>query len=233
MKTLAIGILCIDRDYDLLDELFQSIVESCKYADVIPIFIVTCRSTDVNCVKFWKSKELIEFKCHINIMPEYSITGRHNYEKIAECRNIIINKCIELKNDLLFIDSDIIINTNTIKLLINSHTDVTGSLYIIPWSGKFSIGIIKRGNFYLKHVSDIDDILYYNCNIIGFGCTLIKEKSLFECVIGNIRVGRQSYVGEDIGFFIECYEKNISVSYISSVTHKYNRSIHHVGDQFP
>lgn len=121
----------------------------------------------------------------------------------------------------MFIDSDIIINTNSIKLLIDSPTDITGCLYTVPWSGKMTVGLIIRDNFYMKHVEDVDEILYHKCNILGFGCTLIKEKSLFECTIGSIEHGRQSYTGEDIGFFIECHEKNMSVSYISSVNHKY------------
>lgn len=110
----------------------------------------------------------------------------------------------------MFIDSDIIINTNSIKLLIDSPTDITGCLYIVPWSGKMTVGLIIRDNFYMKHVEDVDEILYHKCNILGFGCT-----------IGSIEHGRQSYTGEDIGFFIECHEKNMSVSYISSVNHKY------------
>ena len=74
------GIVCIDRDSDLSQKIYDALKEN----NVKDIMIVT-RETDKNIINFWKNKAMIV------TIPHYEIDGRHNMDKIAEKRQLVIN----------------------------------------------------------------------------------------------------------------------------------------------
>jgi len=212
------GIVCIDRDSDLSQKMYDALTEN----NVNDIMIVT-RETDKNSINFWKNK------ARIVIVPHYEITGRHNIDKIAEKRQLIINYAKKKYDAVWFIDSDIIPTKGILDKLIKTKKDVCFAPYRVKWYGSSCIGISSNEYPYVKlHKIDDEDKKEYRKPFIigGFGCTLIK-KSTFDIKIENKELfnTKMGVEGEDIGFFINCYNAGLKCEYLpnSEQPHYYDR----------
>ena len=125
---IIVGIVTIDRDSYLSKKLYNSILRNFNYK---PYIIVVTRETDIKTINFWKDKSIL-----ITI-PHYNIEKRHNYERISYKRSICMN--IAKKNNfdaIWFLDSDIIPNSNTLKLLASTKKDICCALYKVKWCEK-------------------------------------------------------------------------------------------------
>ena len=80
VHNVLTGIVCIDRDADLSRPLYVALLEN----NVNDIMVVT-RETDKHTIQFWKDKATVV------TIPHYELNGRHNFDKIAQKRQLVIN----------------------------------------------------------------------------------------------------------------------------------------------
>lgn len=212
---LLISIVTIDRDAYAIPLVYESIRKELEKFD----FLIVCRKTDTNCIKIWKD---LCPAVIIKTVPYYEIKKRHNVENICKKRNICLDYAKNNGYDyLLFIDSDIIINENTLELLLQGcekyNADVCSVPYHVKWLGYTSIGVQKNDKFdFIKVLKDSDNIIYLKGGG-GTGCTLIKS-TVFHIPfsIAKIKIRSVFVVGEDIGFFINLVKNNFLLLYIKN-----------------
>lgn len=217
-SNVLTGIVCIDRDSDLSQKLYDALIEN----NVNDIMVVT-RETDTNIIEFWKSKAFVV------AVPHYEINGRHNMDKIAQKRQMIIDYAKKKYDAVWFIDSDVIPTKGVLNELVKTNKDVCLAPYKVKWAGAPCIGISSNEYPYVKlHVIDDEDKKEYRKPFIigGFGCTLIK-KSTFDVKVESKEMSNSSFKveGEDVGFFINCYNAGLKCEYLpnSEQPHYYDR----------
>ncbi len=213
------GIVCIDRDSDLSQKLYDALTAN----DVRDIMVVT-RETDENIIEFWKNKAML-----VVTVPHYEINERHNMDKIAEKRQLIINYAKKKYDAIWFIDSDVIPTKGILNELIKTNKDVCLAPYRLKWFGAPCIGISSNEYPYVKlHVIDDEDKKEYRKPFLigGFACTLIK-KSTFDVKVESKEISNSNFMveGEDVGFFINCYNAGLKCEYLpnSEQPHYYDR----------
>lgn len=214
MKIL-ISIVTIDRDAYAIPLVYESIKKDLEKCD---LFIV-CRKTDIECIRIWKE---LHPTVVVETVPYYEIRKRHNVENICKKRNLALQYAKNCDYDyLFFIDSDIIINTNTLELLLQGceeyKADVCSVPYQVKWLGYTATGVLKNGRFdYMKILKDSNNILYLKGGG-GTGCTLIKS-TVFHIPfsIAKIKIRSLWITGEDIGFFINIVKNNFLPLYITN-----------------
>jgi hypothetical protein len=212
--SVLIGIVCINRDSDLCERLYKSILDN-GGKDII---IVT-RKTDDKIIDFWKSRCKI-----IRTIPHYEISGRHNMQKIAEKRNIVIKYARKNKyNSVWFIDSDIIPTQGVLNELKKTKMAVCIAPYKVKWEGEVCVGISSDKPPFVKvHAINEEDktVPRKECIIGGFGCTLIKKEAFKQKIeykdLVNPVTGHK-VEGEDIGFFLNCYKNGIKCEYLTNM----------------
>ena len=97
MKVL-IGILCIDRDHENIQKLYDTLPKKCD------IVVITRKQDILTQNKFKKNN------VRIIIIPDYIIAKTHNLEKIIQKSKIIFDVAIQNNYDyLFFVDSDIVL----------------------------------------------------------------------------------------------------------------------------
>ena len=64
--------------------------------------MIVTRESDTKTVNFWKNKAIVK------TVPHYEIKDRHNCEKIAEKRTIVVDYAKRKYDAIWFVDSDII-----------------------------------------------------------------------------------------------------------------------------
>ncbi len=212
------GIVCIDRDSDLSQNLYDALLEN----NVSDVMVVT-RETDTNIIDFWKGKAFVV------TVPHYEINERHNIDKIAEKRQMIIDYAKKRYDAVWFIDSDVIPTKGILNELVKTNKDVCVAPYRVKWAGVPCIGISSNEYPYVKlHKINADDRKEYRKPFIigGFGCTLIK-KSTFDVKVENKEISNSNLriEGEDIGFFINCYNSALKCEYLpnNEQPHYYDR----------
>jgi hypothetical protein len=212
------GIVCIDRDFDLSQKLYDALIEN----NVKDIMIVT-RESDENTIQFWKNK------AKTVTVPHYEINGRHNMDKISEKRQIIVNYAKQRYDAVWFVDSDVIPRKGILDELIKTNKDVCLAPCRVKWVGCPCIGISSNTFPYVKihKIDDLDKKEDRKPFIIGgFACTLIK-KSTFDIKIEDKGITHNGFTvsGEDIGFFINCYNAGLTCEYLTNheQPHYYDR----------
>jgi len=140
IKKIMIGLPTIDRDSDLLEEVYNNIINSIKYCNKTNNFefmlFPICRKIDKKCYDFWNNKKEINNSISdVYLVDSYEIKKRHNFNQMAKTFNIILNNARNNNSDaLIIIESDIIIKENTILLLINniknSHVALCYLIYL-------------------------------------------------------------------------------------------------------
>jgi len=212
------GIVCIDRDSDLSQKIYDALKEN----NVKDIIIVT-RETDKNIINFWKNKAVVV------TIPHYEIDGRHNMDKIAEKRQLVINYAKKKYDAIWFVDSDVIPTKGILDELIKTNKDICLAPCRVKWFGSPCIGISSNEYPYVKlhKIDDADKKEYRKPFIIGgFACTLIK-KSTFDIKVESKEISDSKITvkGEDIGFFINCYNAGLKCEYLpnNEQPHYYDR----------
>ena len=216
-NKILTAIVCIDRDSDLAEQLYQSLINNGS----IDIIIVT-RTTDLKTIKFWSNKAIIK------TIPHYHIQKRHNYQKLALKRTIVLDYAKRFNYDAIwFVDSDVIPLPNVLNQLSKTNKDICIAPYKVKWAGFPCVGIKYHKPPYIKlHKIGVDTIPRRECIIGGFGCTLIK-KSAFDQTIEYKKISN-NYLdawGEDIGYFLNCNIAGLSCEYLTNQIqpHYYDR----------
>lgn len=212
------GIVCIDRDSDLSQKLYDALIEN----NVNDIMVVT-RETDTNIINFWKNKATVV------TVPHYDINGRHNMDKIAKKRQLITNYAKKKYDAVWFVDSDVIPTKGILNELVRTNKDICLAPCRVKWFGAPCIGISSNEYPYVKlHKIDDEDRKEYRKPFIigGFACTLIK-KTTFDIKIENKEISDSNFMveGEDIGFYINCYNAGLKCEYLpnNEQPHYYDR----------
>jgi hypothetical protein len=235
INVIMIGLPTIDRDADMVEEVYKAINKSIRYAkkyypNIEFIFFPIMRETDKKCIDFWEKKNNI--KKDVYLMKSYEIDGRHNMDKIVETFSKILEKAREKDVDGLFIvESDIVINKDTIKSLIDNQKEahVTLCPHDIPWRNYPIIG-----NYSCIYSVGNSDEIYEDKFLIygqGTGCILIGKDVLRD---NNIKFYFETHLtienidafGHDIGFYKLLNKHRYKVLLVNKkVNHKYRRHI--------
>lgn len=214
---VLIGTPFIDRDSKKIKNYIKSIAHllvSNKYK--FDLLIITRESDTATLYKFNKLKRRYK-NIIIKTVPHYEIKDRHNFERLATKRQIILDWAIKNKYDyLFFIDSDIIINKDTFDLLFQAKSDICYCPYIPSWHTKPLIGIMKNNQYHIINAESdsLKDKKYIDIIGGGMGATLIK-KTAFNIKFKIIKISAYFeeeniypiVEGEDIGFFYNCMMK--------------------------
>lgn len=208
MNTLA-AIITTDRDKELYKNLHSALEHNLSAADEI---LVVTRKTDVATIDFWR------FRAKVVTVPHYEIGDRHNWEYLTLKRNIAIKYAQDNHCDLWFVDSDVVPNMDILSIMKKSSADIVIAPYKPKWYHMACVGIITNNTPQITLVENLFPVEYHKCHIGGFGCTLIKNRALdvraeYKSIDGGIR---QVY-GEDIGYFVKCYELGLSCEYVTVV----------------
>lgn len=210
-ERILIAILCIDRDSQLIDRQYNSI----RHLLTNPNYdlLVMTRDCDLQTQLKWRSKNI-----RVWIIPCYKIKERHNMSALVKQRNMIREYAQDSHYDnLLFLDSDIIINKDTLSRLLNTPGDVALVPYKVKWLGYPAIGNYDSSeNLIIEEVQPSTD-QYKPCIIGGMGCTLLRQKALsipFE--YKEIPSDLYDVVGEDIGFFLNLHEAGLKANYVTN-----------------
>ena len=218
VHNVLTGIVCIDRDADLSRPLYFALLDN----NVNDIMVVT-RETDKRTIQFWKDKATVV------TIPHYEVNGRHNFDKIAQKRQLVINYAKKKYDAIWFVDSDVIPSKGILNELIKTNKDVCLAPYRVKWFGAPCIGISSNEYPYVKlHEIDDEDKKEYRKPFIigGFGCTLIK-KTTFDVKVESKEISNSNMgvYGEDVGFFINCYNAGLKCEYLpnNEQPHYYDR----------
>lgn len=143
--------------------------------------------------------------------------------KVANFKNLIIKKTIEDNYDYLFlIDSDILLNPNTIEHLVSKKKDIISEIFWTRWNSveseplpqvwlydtytQYEIGIyesIPNEEIYTRHNNFLNDMKkpgVYEVGGLG-ACTLLSKKALIAGVNFK-RVKNITFWGEDRHFCV-------------------------------
>jgi GT2 family glycosyltransferase len=180
--------------------------------------MVCCRESDKKTINIFKKLKENDSNIIIKTIKHYSITERHNMKKIKTKRNIIRKYALLNGYDnLIFIDSDIVINNNTITKLLNSDSDICIIPYNIKWLGNIvAVGILKENKYEIKIIKENKE-KYRRCNIGGMGCTLLNKKAMeIEFEVKKYSHDKKNFAyGEDIGYFLNANKKGLKIKYLS------------------
>jgi GT2 family glycosyltransferase len=185
--------------------------------------MIVTRETDKKTIDFWKNKAMLV------TVPHYEINGRHNMDKIAEKRQLIIDYAKKKYDAIWFVDSDVIPTKGILNELMKTNKDICLAPYKVKWFGSPCIGISSNEYPYVKlHKIDEEDKKENRKPFIigGFACTLIK-KSTFDIKVETKEItNSEIYVkGEDVGFFINCNNAGLKCEYLpnNEQPHYYDR----------
>jgi len=219
--NILTGIICIDRDSDLAPNLYNSLMRN----GTNDIMVVT-RETDINTINFWKDKAIVK------TVPHYDIQKRHNFDAIIKKRNIIVQHAIKNNyNAIWFVDADVIPLDGTLKELSKTDKDICLAPYTIQGLGFPCVGIKSETPPYIKPHRITDDDKKYErkeCINGGLGCTLIKSSGFhIKIEYKKIMDNNMFADGEDLGFFINCYNAGLKCEYLTHFIppHLYDRNI--------
>lgn len=163
----------------------------------------------------------------VRTVPDYAIDGRHNCDALADKRNLARSYAAERACEtLFFVDSDIRIRPDTFELLyacVQAGADVAFAPYAVRWYGNRPIvGAYDRlaGRFAVSEAPDSGGAVWSGSALGGMGCTLIHRDS-FDVPFRTRSVqnadGLIPATGEDIGFFLECIERQKRICYVRHV----------------
>jgi hypothetical protein len=222
IKNILIGIPTIDRDSDIASKVYENLIQSINYfkqqyntfkSITIDIIVIT-RKTDIKSISFWNNK------AKIILVEPYQIKKRHNFEKLSEKFNKLIQHS-KYYDCLMILESDIILKYNTIFLLYQKlkHCHISTIYYEIPWC-KYPLVIVGDLSFKRKNARDIKN----DTTILGHGtgAIMIRSEVFNNC---NFNVGTFDGIeGQDIGFFMSAFKHRYKVCLVNQeVKHLYNR----------
>ena len=213
-KKILISILSIDRDANFIEKIYDPIKSHLSKQNID--LLIICREIDKQCQEKWKK---ICNKCIIKTIKNYSILGRYNMDKICEKRNIAKNHAKENNYDYLwFIDSDVIVNENSLEVMIKGCEQYNADVCTIPgfiknWN-HVAIGVFENNSYQIRTASqDTKQGIKYKEGGGWMGCTLIKN-TVFH--IPFIIVNYNNVIAEDRGFMISVHQNNFLCLYVEN-----------------
>ncbi|CAH9055509.1 hypothetical protein PSECIP111951_01255 [Pseudoalteromonas holothuriae] len=250
-KRVLIAIPITDRDSPLINECFKAIQAAIEYVNNKEIYptdfsiLVMPRITDLIAIDNWsRLKQESTLSIKIECVDSYEIYARHNLAAIAKKRNFAMKKAVANNDDyVLFIDSDILLNSNSIYNLLRAADlghDITVSAYEVVWLGYPAICTLKNGELNIVDLSDKKNNVAQPVQIVGMGCSLIS-KSCFsisfsdcftnpdhEALIKSALEGKEwaesITFGEDVIFSLNCITQGKTMFYTGDIVeHKYKQ----------
>src|SRR6478609_1308066 len=220
---LLIGMPIISRDAEIVQHSLKALSEQLRkdgssLCTSLDVLLVT-RSSDYTLImnSVNKFRENRRFNVTIHRVKDYSISERHNLKYVAKKRQYILKYAADNAYDaLLFLDADVIMNSDTLHDMIFCCTsDVTICSYKPCWGTERILCAKTDKLFSLDEFEKKTDPLPTCISIKGggLGCALIR-KSAFHVpiVIGSYKVHDDlSIDGEDVGFFQNCFKYGVSV----------------------
>ncbi|MCF2858435.1 hypothetical protein L1286_13185 [Pseudoalteromonas sp. SMS1] len=250
-KKVLIAIPITDRDEPLIAECFNALKNAIEYVEsneVNPIefnILIMPRTTDLAAIDNWsRLKNTSAYPIKIECVDPYEISSRHNLAAIAMKRNLALKKALVNNDDyVLFVDSDILVNPNTIFDLLSAAYlghDITISAYEVVWLGYPAICTIQDGKIGILDLSNKNENIAQPVQIVGMGCSLISKTCFnipfsdqftdptHEALLKNaLREdnGADSIIfGEDVIFSLSCLTQGKSMYFTGDVVeHKYKR----------
>ncbi len=207
---ILIGTPIIDRDHTKIDTLLNSINHLLNNRNMYCKLMLVTRISDKNVIRKIKSHQ--KSNIILKIIDHYPIVKHHNMKKIAYKRQLIIDYAKNNNfNYVFFIDSDIVINKNTLKLLLDANADVCYCPSVLRWHNLPIIGLKDNKGEYIADATEFKHKKYIDIIGGGMGCTLIKNTTfdikfkVLKCEIFHRKENKKyTVIGEDIGFFDEC-----------------------------
>lgn len=228
---ILIGTPIIDRDIDILSEFLQHIK---PYIDKYN-FKYTCDMMFMTRTSDTKTINLLTKLNHPHIILQqvqhYEINKRHNFEHLTKKRQFIINYAKQHNYDyVFFVDSDIMIQPDTVDLLLNATVTCCYCPISLHWSNEKLVGVASNELIDTKTLETNEKYIY---NIVGgFGCTLIHKNAFsiplrVTSMYGVLHNKKQLVTGEDIAFYIDCLNNNMTTACLlhHDIEHKCHRAI--------
>lgn len=217
-NKVLIGMACIDRDSDICHIVYEKLLLNIqKYPNIKFDILIVTRHSDKKIIKYYKNKAII-----IKV-ENYIITDRHNMNMISKKYNIIRKYTLDNNYDTLFtLESDIIMNDDTFdKHFVGLNiSHVTTSYYDIPWAG---YPVICYEKYFFPIIDNAKN--HVNKYIIGhgLGACMIRANILNDI---NFDIDTwNGIIGQDIGFFKQCYMKKYKVYLVNDyVNHLYDKN---------
>ena len=215
-----VAVPTIDRDVPLAPMCF---------AALRPVLIggadlmVLARESDMRARSAWPA---LWAQTILEVVPDYPIEGRHNYDALAETRNRARRFAMERGyGALLFVDADVEIGPNTFDRLTRclcDGADVAFAAYGVRWCGDQPIIGVRdaaSGAITIERVPDTGGAVCGRPVIGGLGCTLIHRRALEVPIAARSLTGPGGFpvVGEDIGFYLACIEQGKRICYLREV----------------
>eukprot|EP01084_Bolivina_argentea_P288058 494355_1 len=226
---LDIGFPIIGRDQEYISLVMQQLIQSIEYSKLedVRIHVISKNVETYLCNEILSYTKNIMVKC--STIPDYNNENneRHNFDMIALQRNIIIQDANKQKRDgVLFVDSDIILNSDTIHKLVEACTtqpfDVCIAAYHPRWSEEPVVAVGTDIDHKLISVYKLKGEICHKIVGSGAGCILVT-KSAFGIPFEEKETISEStkVIGEDVGWMINAYKANKSICAIPKyhVTH--------------
>ena len=217
-RKILVSIITIDRDAYAIEKVHHAIKHLFDRENIY--FLVVCRDSDIECQQKWRN---LVPKIKLITVPHYNIVKRHNMQNVCNKRNIALNYAKENNFDyLFFIDSDIIVQKDTLEILLTGcekyHADVCSIPYAVKWLGYIVTGV-QNGHYYNYITIDCDESQEVTYEKGGgcMGCTLIKS-TVFHIPfnVQSLRIKGRIVTGEDIGFFLSLVRSQFSALYVKN-----------------
>ena len=241
MSDIDIGLPMIGRDRKYLPSVIGNIRKSLVHAGLhrsARMHVITRESERHLCDRV---KELCADTAVIcSEVPDYDLREqRHQMSKIAQKRNAVIQRARhDGRSGVLFVDSDILVNRDTVSKLMTAcddEQDVCAAAYHPTWSADPVVAVGTPEEYALKSTYELGADSGQRCVPMvasGTGCTLFKAGS-FDTPFENMEDPRTGIHGDDIGFMINANKKGLRMCVLPAyhVTHlAASRSLIHAAD---
>jgi len=216
IKNILIGLPTIDRDVHLSPLIYKALKEATEDLQDINFSLLSImRKQDTESYNFWKDKS------SIITIDNYQINKRHNFDKMSYIFNIIKEEARNY-DALMYLESDILINRDSIKKLVDSLKFSHVSLFPFetPWAG-YPV-IVKDDIFYkIENSRNLKKDQYILGH--GTGCMLLNKQVIED---KNIKFDKKEIFGingQDVGFFDNLNKHGYKTWLVNEeLTHLYN-----------
>ncbi|MFN7096053.1 MAG: thioesterase domain-containing protein, partial [Gammaproteobacteria bacterium] len=220
-RRLLIGMPIIDRDAHLIEDCFLRLEEAISALEDYTVdLLVTLRPKDTQSkekIVHFKPENINSLEFIIDAKFDSEWVGHHtdrNFSVICEQRNRILSfakhKCYDY---LLFLDSDIGLQPDTLQRLLASKKDLVYASYRPRWSAYNVIGVPANPVMNLTETNSLDLLInpqlyvtaepVFRCLLVSAGCFLINAR-VFDI---TFEIRTHLYItGEDIGYCFKMHE---------------------------
>lgn len=227
LEEFLLSLKQLKRDTSYVDYLFIDDNELKESSELLDSFL----EEDNERVKIWKSEQIDPYHC----TEKDHAWNDKLIQKVAHFKNRMIEKAKELAYDFLFlVDSDLVMNPNTLEQLISREKDIISEIFWTRWqpeipelpqvwvADQYTLYHVKKG----EELSDVEKAIrqfvflqqlrkpgVYEVGGLG-ACTLISKKAL-EAGVNFNEIKNVSFIGEDRHFCIRAQVLGFSL-YVDS-----------------